>query len=112
MGVDEKTVVGFLGKATTNGREIAMAQIQDIEHYTGSGANDTQQGDNAECSEIMCMAHPDNAGKVWVRARTTATTSNAWPLAAGEVINFHVDNLSDLQMLIVVDGESLIVAYA
>ena len=117
MGVEEKTVTGYLGEATPHGREVLAAQMQDILHYTSSGANETKQGSdspgsNDECSEIMCMGHPDNTGKVWVRKGTTATTSNAWPLAAGEVINFHVDNLSDLRMLIVVSGESLIVAYA
>lgn len=117
MGVDEKTVTGYLGKATKHGREVLAAQMQDILHYTATATNQTKQGSdspgsNVECSEVMCMGHPDNTGKVWVRSRTTAAINNAWPLAAGEVINFNVDNLSDLQMLIVVSGESLIVAYA
>jgi hypothetical protein len=117
MSVDEKTVSGYLGKATQHGREVLIAQIQDILHYTATAGNQTKQGSDSPgsadpCSEVMCMGHPDNTGKVWVRKGTTATTSNAWPLGPGEVINFNVDNLSDLQMLIVVSGESLIVAYA
>jgi hypothetical protein len=109
---DNTTVKGFLGKATALGREVVGAKIQDIEHYTGSGADDTKQGNDVACSEIMCMGHPDNTGKVWVRTNITATTDNAWPLDAGEVINFDVANLNELRMLIVADGESLIVAYA
>jgi len=88
------------------------ARLIDIVHFTGSGANDTQQGDDVPCSEVMCMGHPDNDVKVWVRALVTATVDNAWPLDAGEVVGISVDNLRDLQMLIVGDGEKLIVAYA
>jgi len=88
------------------------ARLIDVKHFTGSGASDTQQGDDVPCSEVMCMGHPDNGGKVWVRTLATATTSNAWPLGPGEVVNLSVDNFRDLQMLIVVDTEKLIVAYA
>lgn len=108
-------VIGYLGKATQWGREIigrATSNLQDILHFTGSGANDTQSGSNIECSEILCMGHPDNTGKVWVRTNTTATVNDAWPLAAGETFQFFVDNLSELEMLVVIDGEKLIVAYA
>lgn len=87
------------------------ARIIDIVHYTGDGANDTQSGTKVPCSEVMCMGHPSNTGKIWVRTLTTATVSNAWPLGAGEVQNMSVDNLRDLQMLFVVDTEKLIVAY-
>jgi hypothetical protein len=88
------------------------ARLIDILHFTGVGANDTQTGQDVPCSEVMCMAHADNSGKVWVTALKTATTTNAWPLAAGEVINISVDNLRDLNMLIVADGDKLITAYA
>lgn len=88
------------------------ARIIDIKHFTADGDNDTQQGDDVPCSECMCMGHPDNTGLVWVRNLNTATTSNAWPLGKGEVVNLSVDNFRDLQMLIAADTEKLIVAYA
>jgi len=91
---------------------VTSARILDIVHFTGVGVNDTQQGDDVPCSEIMCMGHPSNTGKVWVRSLATANVDNAWPLGAGEVTNLSVDNFRDLQMLIVVAGEKLIVAYA
>ena len=115
LGESDASVVGYLGKATAQGREIhgrSGAQLQDILHFTGSGANDTQQGSAVVCTEILCMGHPSNTGKVWVRTGEVASVSNAWPLEAGEIFSFNVDNLSDLQMLIVVDTEKLIVAYA
>lgn len=88
------------------------SRLIDIKHIVGSGANDEVQGTDIPCSEVMCMGHPDNGGKVWVRSLTTASTSNAWPLGAGEVVGLSVDNYRDMQGLIVVDGESLIVAIA
>lgn len=100
-------------KASPKGAlRTTAARIQDIKTITGSGANDTVQGSDIECSEIMCMGHPDNTGKVWVRSLVTATTANAWPLAAGNVVTISVDNYRDLEALIVVDGEKLICAIA
>jgi len=58
------------------------------------------------------MGHPDNDGLVWVRTLSGADVTNAWRLGAGEVQNMSVDNFRDLQMLIVADGDILIVAYA
>ena len=90
---------------------VASARIKDIKHYTGVGANDTQTGDNVSCTECLVMGHPDNTGKVWVRPDKTASVDNAWPLAKSEVVGFTLDNLKQLNMLIVVDGEQVIVAY-
>jgi len=100
-------------KASPGGAlETTSARLKDIKHYTADEADDTIQGENIPCSEIMCMGHPSNGGKVWVRTMTAAGLTNSWPLGAGEVINFSVDNLRDLRMLIVVDTETLIVAYS
>lgn len=91
---------------------VTAARVIDVVHFTAVGANDTQQGSDVPCSECMCMGHPDNAAKVWVRSLAVATVNNAWPLGAGEVVNLSMDNLRDLQMLIVGDTQKLIVAYA
>jgi len=102
----------LVGASPVGALRTTSARIIDIKHFTGSGANDTQQGDDVPCSEVMCMGHPSNTGKVWIRSLSVATVNNAWPLGAGEVQNMSVDNFRDLQMLIVVDTEKLIVAYA
>jgi len=90
---------------------VTSARIKDIVHYTGSGANDTQSGSDILCTECMVMGHPDNTGKIWVRPGSTATVDNSWPLAAGEVVGFTIDNLKQLSMLMVTDGDKVIVAY-
>jgi len=101
----------LLRASETGVLNVTSARIKDIKHYTGVGANDTQVGDNVPCTECLVMAHPDNTGKVWVRPDKTATVNNAWPLSVGEVVGFTLDNLKQLNMLIVVAGEKLIVAY-
>ena len=99
-------------KASPSGiLSVASARIDNIKHYTGVGANDTQTGDDVRCTEVMVMGHPDNTGNVWVRPDKTATVDNAWPLAAKEAIGFTIDNLKQLNMLFVVDGEKIIVSY-
>lgn len=91
---------------------VTSSRLIDIKHYTATADNQTKQGGNVPCSEVECMGHPSNTGKIWIRTLSTATVSNSWPLGPGEVKNFSVDNLRDLQMLIVVDTEKLIVSYA
>lgn len=99
-------------KASESGvLNVTSARIKEIVHFTGAGANDEQKGFAAPCTECMVMGHPDNTGLIWVRPYKGAAVSNAWPLAAGDVINFTLDNLQQLNMLIVVDGEKLIVGY-
>lgn len=90
---------------------VTSARVKDIVHYTGTGANDTIVGDVLPCTECLIMAHPDNTGKIWVRPDKTATVDNAWPLAAGEVVSFTLDNLKQLNMLVVVASEKVIVIY-
>ena len=100
-------------KASDSGvLNTTSARIKDIQHYTGVGANDTQSGDNIPCTECLVLGHPDNTGTVWVRPDKTAAINNAWPLAAGEVVNFSVDNLSQLKMRMVTAGDIVIVAYS
>ncbi len=123
LSKDMQQVLSLLTAFNKNKRIIVKAspvgamrttssRIQDIIHVTGVGANDTVQGTDIPCSEVMCMGHPDNTDKVWVRSLATATTSNAWPLGKGEVVGISVDNYRDLQGLIVVDGEVIICAIA
>ena len=91
---------------------VTSARLIDVIHYTATEDNFTTQGSEVPCSEVMCMGHPDNKEFVWVRTLSTAEVTNSWPLGPGDVKNFSVDNLRDLQMLIVADTEKLIVSYA
>jgi len=87
-------------------------RIQDIKHIEGSGPNDQVQGSDLPCSEIMCMGDPTNTGRIWVRTLSMATTMNAWPIAASEVISLSADNYRDLHALIVDNADMLICAIA
>lgn len=99
-------------KASESGvLNTASARIKDIAHYKRDGATDPKIGEAISCTECLIMAHPTNTGRIWVRPYTIAETTNAWPLDAGEVVGFTLDNLSQLNMLIDTDLDSLIVAY-
>jgi len=90
---------------------VTSPQVKDIFHITAVGANYTYQGENIECSEVLVMGHPDNTGRVWVKTNATASTDNAWPLNAGDVVGLGITNLNMLNLLIVVDTEKAIIAY-
>lgn len=90
---------------------VSSARIRDIVHYTQAAAVYEYTGASIPCTEVMVMGHPLNSGSVWVRPNKTATVNNSWPVAKGEVVGFTLDNLSQLNMLFIEDGDSLIVAY-
>ncbi len=100
-------------KASESGvLNVTSARIKDIVHYDRNDPVPMTQGDNVPCTECLIMAHPENIGRVWVRPDKAATTSNAWHLAAGETINFTLDNLQQLRMNIIANGDGIIVAYS
>lgn len=99
-------------KATPSGvLFVTSPQIKDIFHVTATSGSFVYQGENIECSEVLIMGHPDNTGRVWVKPNATATTANAWPLAAGDVVGLGITNLNMLNLLIVTNTEKAIIAY-
>jgi len=90
----------------------ASPSLSDVFHWTAAAPNAAKQGDNIVATEVLCMAHPDNTGKIWVRTKKVATVDNAFPLDKGDVIGFSVENMQDLHALIVTNGEKLIVGYS
>ena len=90
----------------------ASPRLSDVFHWTAAAPNTAEQGDNIAATEILCQAHPDNTGRIWVRTRKDAATDNAFPLDKGDVIGFSVENLSELRALIVANGDTLIVGYS
>lgn len=87
-------------------------RLADIFHWTATVPNEAKQGDNIVCTEVLCQAHPDNVGRVWVRTRQTATVNNAFPLDAGDSIGFSVECLAEVRSLIVANGDTLIIGYS
>ena len=86
-------------------------RLENIIHITGSGANDDYAGTDIKVTEVMIMGHPDNSSLIWVKNDEAATINNGWPLAAKAVVNVTIDNLLNLNLLIVGDGEKAIIAY-
>ena len=102
----------ILLKATPSGGLcVCSPQIKDVFHITADTDSYAYQGENVPCSEVLVMAHPDNTSEVWVKPNNTATVDNAWPLSAGDVIGFTISNLNMLNLLIVTNGEKVIITY-
>ena len=90
---------------------VTSPQIKDIFHVVADQANDTYQGENIPCSEVMVLSHPDNAGRIWVKPYQAATANNGWPLDAKGVVGLSITNLNMLNLLIIGDTEEAIIAY-
>lgn len=109
MGVTERKVLkcsesGIL--ATTSPR------VKGVWNETGSGANDDLVGDNIACTECLVMAHPDNGGRLWVKPFGAAAADDGVPLDAGDAINLTVDNLNQVNIRVVANGDKIVVLYS
>jgi hypothetical protein len=99
-------------KATPSGMLcVTSPQVKDIYYITANADNYAYQGENIECSEVMVIAHPNNTGRIWVKAHALALTTNSIPLDKKESFSFTITNLNMLNLLIATDTEKAIVIY-
>lgn len=82
--------------------------VKAIINTTGSGANDDITFSDTPTSEVMIMANPANSGDVWINIGAAAAVDTGWPLDAGDMLIVSVNNLQDLQMRIISDGDKTI----
>ena len=113
------TVLGYAGnqrvllKASPSGiLYVASPRLSDVVHYPATAPNAAIQGADLPCTEVLCMAHPDNTGRIWVRTMKTAAANNAFPLDKSDIVGFSIENLNQLYALIVANGDTLIVGYS
>lgn len=89
--------------------------IKDVVIITGVQVNGeaygVKQGSDIPCSSVIIMGYPDNDNKVWVRPYAACTATHKWPLDAGDVVSYSVDNLNRLYFLFDKHDEQVIIAY-
>lgn len=90
---------------------VASPQITDIFHVTATTGDFLYQGESLECTDVLVMGHPDNAGLIWVRPHTQAEVTNSWPLLKKESIDVTLSNLTQLHLRIVTQGDIAIIVY-
>ena len=112
------SIVGYNGSDRSllrcSGTGVLFAcspRIDGIEHITATSGAFDWNGADKKISEVMIMGHPDNTGLVWVKNDAAALATNGWPLSAKEVLNFSIDNLANLHLLIVTTAEKAIVLW-
>lgn len=91
---------------------VAEPRLSDILHVTASGDDEAWQGQTLLCTQVMCMAHPDNTGRIWVAARRAASDADSIPLDKTNTWTFSVENLNEIHALIETTDDKLIVAYS
>lgn len=111
------TAMGVTGRKLMKCSESGVlytgsAKVKGVWNKTGSGADDDVQGDNANCTECVVMANPDNAGRLWVKPYKVADEDDGVPLDAGDAVNFTVTNLSQIHVNVIADGDKVIVIYS
>jgi len=90
---------------------VAEPQITDVYHVQATSGDYLYRGEDIQCTEVMIMGHPDNAGLIWVKPHLQADTNNSWPLAKKEVVKISLSALSQLHLRIVTQNDIAIIAY-
>ena len=91
---------------------VAEPRITDIFTWKAAAIDEYHQGSNLPCTQVMCLAHPDNTGRIWLAARRLPTVTDSIPLDKTQSWTFSVENLNELQALIKVANDQLVVAYS
>jgi len=112
------SIVGYNGSDRSllrcSGTGVLFAcspRIDGIQHILAVGDNFDWNGADLKTSEVMIMGHPTNVQLVWVKNDVAALATNGWPLGSKEILNFSIDNLSNLHIRIEADGDTAIVLW-
>lgn len=113
------TLVGYTGRvrrllkvSPTGVLYMSSPRVKGIVNVTASGDNDTWQGDNIQCTDILVKAKHTNVGLIWVMCDLPAAADVGVPLDAGEFIEWNITNLVNLYLLIEKDTEKAVVVYS
>ena len=90
---------------------VGEPTIKDVVTINSAAVSGIGQGSDIACSMVMIVAHPDNTDTTWVRPYTVCTPTTSWPLEAGDVLKFAVDNVNQVHILCETPEEKVIVAY-
>lgn len=89
----------------------ASVRPKDIINITADEDNYVWSGDNIKCNEVEIIAHPDNAGRLWINIDEAADDDDGVPLDAGDKQVWGLENLANLHIEIEDNGGIAIVVY-
>jgi len=88
---------------------VTTPQVSAVVNVLGVGANDDVTFSDQPCTEVMVLANPANSGDVWVNVGAAGAVDTGWPLDAGDHVEFSINNMTELQMRIISDGDKVII---
>ena len=68
--------------------------------------------DNIPVTEVMIMADPTNDGNIWVNVGAAAAVDTGWPLDAGDIIKFSINNMQELYLHVITNSDGVIIIKA
>ncbi len=80
-----------------------------ITNVASSGANEDVTFSEQATTEIIVMANKSNSGDVWVNLDALAVVDTGWPLDAGDNVQFSINNMQRLNLLIVTSGDKVVI---
>lgn len=64
---------------------------------------------NIPTTEVMILANANNGGDIWVNVSAAAGVDIGWPLDAGDMLNISINNMAELKLHIVTQGDKAII---
>lgn len=106
-------LVGYLGRATQQGREVLdLGSMQPFQMVTSTGAGFTWVGtDTTALGDLIVLANKDNIGEVRVAVDLAVGAANYFPLKAGDSLGLPGVSLSQVNLWFADNTDKLHLAY-
>lgn len=91
---------------------VAEPRTGDTFQWTATGDNESHQGSDIVCTQLLIVTPKGNTDTVYVRTGKAATTSNSIPMSASQALTLSVENLKELRVLIAKTSDMLSVTYS
>lgn len=105
-----KNLAGFLGKATSLGREVITRVVapDPFTVHTSTSVDETWQGDTEqELAEVLLIAGPENTEAIQFSLFAVVGSTNYLPLYAKDSIRFGGIKFSDIHLKFLASGDSI-----
>lgn len=101
----------LLGCMLSGSLYVVSPPVKDFVTVTAVGASDVITFGDIPTTEVLIMGALANANWVWVGVNRVPAVNDGWPLASNDWVKLTINNLNQLQLLIVNNGEKAHLMY-
>lgn len=88
---------------------VVSPSVAGITNKVTTGAAEDITFSDQPTTEVMVMANGNNTGDVWVNIGAVAAIDTGWLLDAGDYLQFTINNMSELNLHVILSGDKIII---